>query len=177
MTDQRFIRQLHKKNLKFTTEITTTTKIFYRNDVADSVSRTVRKLLNKTSEYEICEFLICKEYDERKGIARQKSGEIEQISNLKLNKTCKFEVTAIDDTSITMNYIRCDLVETSQLPDVVHQYKLVAHKKGFSMIYYEYFIELPIYAVRKRFIHSYCRTGHSLQGVTVQDSITLFDWD
>ena len=110
-------------------------------------------------------------------MAYKKSGEIEPISNLKLNKNCKFEITAIDETTITIKYIRCDLVETSQLPDVVHQYKLVAHKKEFSMIYYEYFIELPIYAVRKLFIPSYCRTGHSLQGVTVQDSITLFDWD
>jgi hypothetical protein len=129
MTDQRFIRQWLKNNFKFTTEITTTNNISYRNDVADSVSRTVRKLLNKTSEYEIGEFLICKEYNKQKGLAYKKSGEIEPISNLKLNKNCKFEITAIDETTITIKYIRCDLVETSQLPDVVHQYKLVAHKK------------------------------------------------
>ena len=118
-----------KKNFKFTTEITTTNNISYRKDGADSASRTVRQLSNKTSEYEICEFRICTEYNKQQGFAYRKSGEIEQIMNLKLNTTCKFEITAIDETSITMKYIRCDMVETSQLLDDGHQYKLVAHKK------------------------------------------------
>ena len=37
-------------------------------------------------------------------------------------------------------------------------------------------IVVPISLVQKHFIHNYCRTCHSLQGSSVEDEITIFDW-
>ena len=37
-------------------------------------------------------------------------------------------------------------------------------------------IELKLDVVRKHFIHSYCRTCHSLQGSSIDGKITVFDW-
>ena len=35
---------------------------------------------------------------------------------------------------------------------------------------------VPIDAVRKKFIHAYCRTCHSFQGTSLSDRLTIFDW-
>ena len=35
---------------------------------------------------------------------------------------------------------------------------------------------VPIDAVRKNFIHAYCRTCHSFQGTSLSDRLTIFDW-
>ncbi len=35
---------------------------------------------------------------------------------------------------------------------------------------------LPIELIRDKFIHGYCRTCHSFQGASIDDSITIFDW-
>jgi hypothetical protein len=35
---------------------------------------------------------------------------------------------------------------------------------------------VPIYTVRKNFIHNYCRTCHSFQGSSLDERITVFDW-
>ena len=37
-------------------------------------------------------------------------------------------------------------------------------------------IELKLDLVHKHFIHSYCRTVHSLQGSSIEGKITVFDW-
>jgi len=66
MNDKKFIRQTLRTYFKFTNKITTTNNISYRNDVADSVSRTVRKLLDKQGEYQVGEFLICKLYTKKR---------------------------------------------------------------------------------------------------------------
>jgi ATP-dependent exoDNAse (exonuclease V) alpha subunit len=34
----------------------------------------------------------------------------------------------------------------------------------------------PLDAVRKHFIHNYCRTCHSFQGLSVGTAITIYDW-
>ena len=48
------------------------------------------------------------------------------------------------------------------------------------MISYEVFIILPIRTViRPKFMHSYCRTGDSIQGITIDNDdsvITIYDW-
>ncbi len=36
---------------------------------------------------------------------------------------------------------------------------------------------VSIETVRKKFIHNYCRTCHSLQGSSIKKSITIFDWN
>ena len=37
-------------------------------------------------------------------------------------------------------------------------------------------ITLPIDTVRKNFIHNYCRTCHSFQGLSIDTPITIYDW-
>ena len=34
---------------------------------------------------------------------------------------------------------------------------------------------LPISLIKKNFVHNYCRTCHSFQGSTIEESITIFD--
>jgi hypothetical protein len=38
-------------------------------------------------------------------------------------------------------------------------------------------IKLPIHKIRTLFNHSYCKTGHSLQGITIAEPTTIFDWE
>ena len=34
---------------------------------------------------------------------------------------------------------------------------------------------LPVSLIKKNFVHNYCRTCHSFQGSTIDESITIFD--
>ena len=34
---------------------------------------------------------------------------------------------------------------------------------------------LPVSLIKKNFVHNYCRTCHSFQGNTIEESITIFD--
>ena len=43
-------------------KITTNDNIALRNEVCDNVSKTVRKINNKPSDYEVGEILICRKY-------------------------------------------------------------------------------------------------------------------
>ena len=36
--------------------------------------------------------------------------------------------------------------------------------------------KIPIDIIRKRFIYGYCRTAHSMQGKSIKNPITIFDW-
>ena len=36
---------------------------------------------------------------------------------------------------------------------------------------------LPIKLIEDNFIHGYCRTCHSYQGSSIDDKLTIFDWD
>ena len=36
---------------------------------------------------------------------------------------------------------------------------------------------IPLELIRNNFIHGYCRTCHSFQGASIDDSITIFDWN
>ena len=44
------------------------------------------------------------------------------------------------------------------------------------MISYAVYLDLPLDTIRTHFTYSYCRTAHSLQGVTIKDKLTIFDW-
>jgi hypothetical protein len=54
--------------------------------------------------------------------------------------------------------------------------KVIKTKGDYVMISYEIFLPVKKDMIPKHFIYGYCRTGHSLQGVTVRDKITIFDW-
>ena len=51
-----------KKYFKFATDIKTTSNIAYKNSTCEAVAHSVRKLLKKTSDYEVGEVLVCRKY-------------------------------------------------------------------------------------------------------------------
>ena len=56
-----------KKYFKFATEIKTTSNIAYKNSTCEGVAYSVRKLLNKTVDYEVGEVLVCRKYFKTNG--------------------------------------------------------------------------------------------------------------
>ena len=63
-----------QKYFKFT-DHPSDNNISYRNEVAEDVSRTKRKLLGKTSEYELGEKLLCKDYIKTNGFIKLQSSD------------------------------------------------------------------------------------------------------
>jgi hypothetical protein len=61
------INQTLKKYFKFTDDIKTINNIAYRNETCNTVSKTIRKLLQKQSDYEQHEVLVCRQYTKIKG--------------------------------------------------------------------------------------------------------------
>ncbi len=59
--------QTVKKYLNFTDKVETTNNRAYRNSTCEGVSATVRKMLNKTTDFEVGEVLVCRKYLELKG--------------------------------------------------------------------------------------------------------------
>jgi hypothetical protein len=55
-----------------------------------------------------------------------------------------------------------------------YEYKITA--VSGSTIQLDGEVSLPIDAVRRHFIHNYCRTCHSFQGLSVNTPITIYDW-
>ena len=51
-----------KKSFKFATEVKTTSNIAYKNSTCETVAKDVRKMLNKTEDYEVGEVLVCRKY-------------------------------------------------------------------------------------------------------------------
>ena len=51
-----------KKYFKFATEVKTTINIAYKNSTCEGVAISVRKMLNKTQDYEVGEVLVCRKH-------------------------------------------------------------------------------------------------------------------
>ncbi len=49
-----------KKYFKLTSDVTTTNNIAYRNTTCESLAGTVRKMLKKSSDFEVGEVLVCR---------------------------------------------------------------------------------------------------------------------
>ena len=62
------IRKTVRKYFKLTDEIKTTNSVAYKNSTCESVAQTVRKMLKKTSEFEVGEVLVCRKYLKTKGV-------------------------------------------------------------------------------------------------------------
>ena len=56
------VKRTIKKYFKFADAIKTSSNIAYKNSTCESVAGTVRKMLKKTSEYEVGEVLVCRKY-------------------------------------------------------------------------------------------------------------------
>ena len=126
------VRRTVRKYFKFTDKVQTTSNIAYKNSTCEGVEAAVRKMLNKTSEYEVGEVLVCRKYLKLKGV--------------KCNVNFEYDVKAISGNTVTL-------------------------EEGSDKIV------LTMDHVRKHFIHSYCRTCHSFQGSSINDKITIFDWN
>ena len=57
------------------------------------------------------------------------------------------------------------------------EHTVIKVKNHQTVVSYDVYITLPIETIRKHFIFNYCRTGHSLQGTTINDDITIFDFN
>ena len=88
------LRRIIRKSFKFTKDIThSLNNIAYLNNTCKSVSNALRKKLNKSTEFEIGEKLICRSYK------KIKKGPKEHIN---LHKNYEYIVVAITDKEITL---------------------------------------------------------------------------
>ena len=160
-----------------TNEITTSNNLAYRNSIAEDVSVVVSKNLNKSGDYEIGEQLLCKLYLKTTGhIKYRQSDDSKTIKTYKCNKNVSYEIVEVSDKTITIKDTVYDVVQNNELELNELQYEIIKTKDNHTVISNDVFITLPINVVKKHFAYNYCRTGHSLQGVTINDEMTIFDY-
>ena len=94
-----------QKYFTFTKDITTETNIAHTNDMCSLVASIVRKNLNKSSEYEVGEILVCRKYFKIPDKATNK--------HIKFNVNIKFMITNIDKSVITIR--NCNTDETTDV--------------------------------------------------------------
>ena len=85
----RDIVEVIKENIKTTTTLDTVHNISFRNNIADEVSKHIRKKMHRLSEYEIGEVLLCKNFNKRSG-HRILNGAKKKIGKVNLNNNCKY---------------------------------------------------------------------------------------
>jgi hypothetical protein len=98
------------KHFKFTTDITQSeNNIAYMNDTCKEVAKHRRKKLGKVTEYEVGEFLICRDYFKVKQIVFNVNFEYEIISigpdNLDIRSVCSQEITTVPLKMIRSHFI------------------------------------------------------------------------
>ena len=124
-----------KKYFRFTQDITKSLKnIAYKNDTCKEVSKHIRKKLNKKSEYEAGEILICREYTNIKKVGI-------------FNVNFKYKIVRVLSEVLRIKHITTQTV-----------------------------YDVPLDIIRKSFQFNYCATCHSVQGSTIRECITIFDW-
>jgi hypothetical protein len=103
------------------------------------------------------------------------SSQVEKVRKFNCNKNCRFEVAANDGETITLKAVQYDFVHADSIRSG-RRYHGDQDQRGPP---HDQFQHLPAdqeSLVAKHFIYGYCRTGHSLQGVTIRDKITVCDW-
>jgi hypothetical protein len=115
-------------------QIETTNNIAYKNSACEAVTKEVRKMTNKTGDYEVGETLVCRKYL--------------KISGNRFPVNFEYSSEAVNKESLQVGMIGSDFKFTLKL-DVV----------------------------KKQVIHGYCRTCHSFQGSSIDDKITILDWN
>ena len=173
--DEKQVAKTLRENFRFTNKIETLNNISCRNNIAEEVSINVRKKLNKTSEYEVGEVLLCKKFIKTKAYRKLKNDKgVKKIGKYNLNNNCKYEIVENNGDLITLKETHYDFVELSTI-DEDDDITIIKNKGESAMISYDVFVELPRQMIEQRFIYNYCRTGHSLQGVTLKEKMTVFD--
>ena len=170
------IHKTIKKYFKFTKN-PSESNISYRNEIAEDVSNARRRILNKTSEYEIGEKLLCKSYFKTSGYIFSNTSDEPKNRRYNCSKNCSYEITEITEDKMTIKDTFNDIVKSSELEFTELKYKVIREKNDYTLISYDIYITLPIGMVRAKFIHNYCRTGDSIQGITIKTAITIYDWN
>ena len=51
----------------------------------------------------------------------------------------------------------------------------IKQKKNYTLYSFDVYIKIPISKIKQHFTYAYCRTGHSIQGITIDTAITIYD--
>jgi hypothetical protein len=84
-----------------------------------------------------------------------------------LNKKLEYEV---DEVLICRKWFK---IGTTTF-NVNYEYTVIATDESTATL--DNGMQLNVVLLRSHFIHNYCRTCHSMQGSTIKDKITIYDW-
>jgi hypothetical protein len=84
-----------------------------------------------------------------------------------LNKKLEYEV---DEVLICRKWFKMGTTTFN----VNYEYTVIATDESTATL--DNGIKLNVVLLRSNFIHNYCRTCHSMQGSTIKDKITIYDW-
>jgi hypothetical protein len=121
------VKQTLKANFKFINRITTTNNVSYRNNIAEEVSHNIRKQQNRQSDYEVGEYLLCKEFYKVSGYRKLKDGTAEKVSNYKCNKNCRFEIAENSGETITLKAVQYNFIHSSAV-DENHEVRVIKNQ-------------------------------------------------
>lgn len=128
-------RELIDKYFSYTTDISgSKNNIAFLNNTCKNVSDAIRKLENRKGEYEIGEFLICREYT--------------KVNSSVFNVNFKYQICYVGNGIMKLKDVKSMMIQP-----------------------------ISIEKVRDNFIFAYCSTCHSAQGSSIDDTITIFDYN
>ena len=118
------VRRTIKKYFKFTDQIETASNIAYKNSTCEGVAKAVRKMLNKTDDYEVGERLVCRKYLKHNGS--------------KYNVNFEYDITAIEGTTISIQALGETVIRKLKLDHIqkhfIHSYCRTCHSFQGSSI-------------------------------------------
>ena len=130
------IMKVIEKYFEYTTDISNSNNnIAFLNTTCKNVSNEIRKLENREDEYEVGEFLTCREYTKTKTSV--------------FNVNFKYKIVHIGSDGIfTLKNVKTEILQS-----------------------------VEVAKIRSNFIFAYCSTCHSAQGSSIDDTITIFDYN
>ena len=94
-----------EKYFRYTTDISgSKNNIAYLNDTCKNVSNAIRKLENRKGEYEINEFLICREYT--------------KTPTSVFNVNCKYKIVHIGNNILTLKNVKTNILQSLHIDKV-----------------------------------------------------------
>ena len=90
-----------------------------------------------------------------------------------MKKTQEYEV---GESLVCRSYFKSKKSNEGKPTTFYKNYEYEIREVGPDSIRLDNNVALPIADIRKHFIHNYCRTCHSFQGLSVDKPITIYDW-
>ena len=118
-------------------------------------------------------YLLCKKFYETIGIKKLKDGSDKKAEH-RCNKNCSYTITDINPDSITIRDTCNRVVLSDELQHLKEEITEIKQKNNYTLYSYDVYIKLPI-SKKQHFTYAYCRTGHSIQGITIDAAITIYD--